>query len=165
MIASFETSSPSYAAAVSREGAVADGAWASYAVATGPTPTWQLPFSWLVLELDAAFPESLRPHFVDDPDFPSQHALGVARSLLYDVDRIFGLTSSFSDLESFDGDLLLYWRSGNCGIVLICPANGSRSPKIYREVLREGVAFETDLHQDPRASDLAGLINWVRNPA
>jgi hypothetical protein len=155
--------SPSSAIAITREGAVADRAL-SACIGNDLTLRGK-PFSWLVLELDAAFPEGLRPHPDLDADFPSRYALSTARSLLSDVDRIFGLTASFSDLDSFEGDLLIHWRSGNAGIALICPSDSTRVAKVYRERVENDAAVESVLIENPRPSDIVGLIKWIKNPA
>ena len=165
MLPSFGTiaGSPS---AISREGAVADFIYLlSSSPASGGGPSAETTeFSWQVLELDATFPEMLRHDLTSSgEDFPSKHALRAARSLCADLDRILPKVVSFSDLEAFEGDLLLHWRSESRGVTLICPADSSRRTKLYREQMERGRGSKTDITPDPRASDLAREIQWVWN--
>ncbi len=146
--------------AVTREGAVADYIYSCSAAAGGRAP--EFVFSWQVAELDATFPESLRPFLISTGmDFPSSHAMGIARDLCHDVDRILGTTVSFSGLECFEGDLLIHWRSAERGITLICPSDLRREPKLYREELSGPRLLKSDIAANPHASDVAREINWV----
>jgi hypothetical protein len=152
--------------AVSREGAVADFIYmlSSTPALTGRPSAETLDFSWQVLELDATFPEMLRQDITSiGEDFPSKHALGIAKSLCADLDRILPRVVSFSDLEAFEGDLLLHWRSESRSVTLICPADSTRRRKLYREQLDDRLIKETDIAPSPRASDLAREIQWVWN--
>jgi|ERR1019366_2248244 hypothetical protein len=153
--------------AITKEGAVADQIQIGSPQGGGNgSGLERAPFSWPVLELDATFPESLRPHVsAIEVDFPSSHAMGIARSLCRDVDRIAGKIVSFSDLEAFEGDLLIHWRSADRSITLICPAGADRQAKLYREELRDGRFFRSDIKPEPRASDIALAIKWVWNQA
>jgi hypothetical protein len=115
-----------------------------------------------VLELDATFPEALRRSAADaELDFPSHHAMATARSLCFDVDRILRSIVSFTDVEAFEGDLLIHWRSADRWTTLICPSGPDRKAKLYREELREGKLLHSDFAVGPRASDIASAIRWV----
>jgi hypothetical protein len=163
MISSIAAPFSSASSAVSREGAVADFIYTFSSAVAGDQPAPEgLAFSWQVLELDATFPEVLRPG-LNDGDFPSRHALGLARSLCSDLDRILRKVISFSDLEAFEGDLLIHWRSGHRGVTLICPADSNRRAKLYREEIGPDRPLKTNISADPRASDLAREIQWVWN--
>ena len=154
----------SSSSAVSREGAVADFIYMLSAAPalTGRPSAEMIEFSWQVLELDATFPEMLRLDITNcGEDFPSKHALGIARSLCADLDRILPKVVSFSDLEAFEGDLLLHWRSESRSVTLICPADSMRPAKLYREQLDNGRTTKTDIAPGPRVSDLAREIQWV----
>jgi hypothetical protein len=156
----------SSSSAVSRDGAVADFIYAlsSPPSLTGRPSAETLDFSWQVLELDATFPEMLRLDITNGgDDFPSKHALGIARSLCADLDRILPRVISFSDLEAFEGDLLLHWRSDSRSVTVICPANSMRPAKLFREQLDNGRTAKTHIAPNPRASDLAKAIQWVWN--
>jgi hypothetical protein len=158
-------SSPS--SAVTREGALADWiqALSPQAGGAGIAPG-DFPLTWQVIELDTTFPEILRPDATTvEVDFPSQYAMGIARALCYDVDRIIGNIVSFADCEAFEGDLLIHWRSADRGITLICPSDSDRQPKLYREELRDGKLLKSEIMPDPRASDIALAIKWVWNEA
>jgi hypothetical protein len=151
--------------AVSREGGVADriqALWEHSGTTGGSKET--ATFSWQVLELDTTFPDVLRPQSdCADADFPTVHAMSTARALCADVDRILGETVSFADLEAFDGDLLIHWRSPDRSMTLICPAGPDRKAKLYREELSPGAAVKSDITAEPRASDIARAIRWVWN--
>lgn len=156
----------SSSSAVSREGAVADFIYklSSAPALTGRPLAETVEFSWQVLELDSTFPEMLRHDLTNwGEDFPSKHALGIARSLCADLDRILPKVVSFSDIEAFEGDLLLHWRSESRAVTLICPADATRRVKLYRELLENGRAVKTDIAPNPRVSDLAREIQWVWN--
>jgi len=156
----------SSSSAISREGAVADFIQSRSSIATGSLLPEGSAFSWQVLELDATFPEILRPDIMKrDGDFPTRHALDTARSLCSNLDRILPNVVSFSDLEAFEGDLLLHWRSDSRSVTLICPSDSTRRTKLYREQVQTGGSLKTDIAPDPRASDLAREIKWVWNRA
>jgi hypothetical protein len=152
--------------AVSREGAVADIIrMLSLPPVLQGQPPEPVEFSWQVLELDSTFPETLRRDLVPcGADFPSEHALQIGRVLCADLDRILPRVVSFTDLEAFEGDLLIHWRSETRSVTLICPADSTRKAKLYREEHDGNHTLKSDISPDPRASDVAREIQWVWNP-
>jgi len=148
--------------AVTREGALADFFFQNRSHAGDGGRGDEIPVSWQVLELDVTFPETLRPvSEAAENDFPSAHAMDIARSLCRDVDRILGNIVTFSDIEAFEGDLLVHWRSSDRWITLICPSGRERKTKLYREELNEAKLLKSETIIEPQASDIAEAIRWV----
>jgi hypothetical protein len=93
-------------------------------------------------------------------DYPSETALAAARRFIEDADKHRAFVLEPSSIESFEGDILIYWNTLNRGICLVCPANGT-PPKLYREVVENRRAKETELIENVTPRDLTRLIRWI----
>lgn len=95
-------------------------------------------------------------------DKPSEHAVMQALLLVREVEEISPSAPAATDIEGFEGDVLLHWNFGPRSISLVCPADRNRSIKLYKETVVDGRAATTGLINSPSASIVTANLRWIR---
>lgn len=93
----------------------------------------------------------------DAEDRPSEYAKRRIVHLLAEAQNVSRIYIAASDVEGFEGSLLVHWTAHGKRVVLISPRSEDKPPSLYRKVA-DGWS---ELMQDPTPTDLAASLAWV----
>ena len=80
-----------------------------------------------------------------------------AKHLLEEANAIAPIYLAASEVESFEGDLLIHWTTTNKRLTLISPREQDRPLKLYRRIANGW----SELTPNPVANDLSSALLWV----